>query len=84
MRSVGFNTAKNDDHHSLNMTSFMTFIVSRQQENVSNRNVSVIDDIAIFWVLYTVIPCATKHLKHQYHRYLKTFGSQIGTGFSLK
>ena len=34
--------------------------------------------LTIFVETVTVIPCAPKHLKCQYYRYLKTFGSQIG------
>ena len=36
--------------------------------------------LTIFWGLFTVIPCAPNHLK----RYLKTSGSQIETGGSLR
>ena len=48
-----------------------------------------IDDVAkggltIFLELFTVIPSAPKYLKRLYHRYLKTFGSQIETEGSLK
>ena len=31
-----------------------------------------------------MIPCAPKYLKRYYHRYLKTFGSQIENKGSLK
>ena len=49
-------------------------------------SLALIDDIAKggLTILFTVIPCAPKHLKDQLHRYLKTFGSQIETEGSLE
>ena len=40
--------------------------------------------LTIFWELFTVILCASKHLKRYKHHYLEIFGSQIETGGTLK
>ena len=50
------------------------------------NSLAIIDDIAKggLTILFTVIPCTPKHLKHPLHRYLKTFGSQIETEGSLE
>ena len=55
-------------------------------DDIENRSV---DDTAeggltIFWELFTVIPFAPRNLKRRYHRYFKTFESEIEPDGCLK